>query len=121
MLKITSNDKTQAMIDMARALESVPGDAAECGVYQGGNLYCLAKGVPTRRWFGFDTWKGLPGESWSVGEQHHIGDFADVDFSETWFNFSNERNIVLKRGVFPGSALGMEDHRFAFVYVDFDF
>jgi len=121
MLKVTSNDKTNELIRMALGLNGIEGDCAECGVYQGGNLFYLATRVPTRRWFGFDTFKGLPPESWCADEPHRIGDFADTDWSETWFNFSMQRNVTFVRGVFPLSAKGLEDKRFAFVYVDFDF
>jgi len=121
VLKVTSNDKTHELIRLARGLEGVPGDAAECGVYQGGNLYYLATQVPQRRWYGFDTFKGLPADSWQAGEPHNIGDFSDTDWSETWFQFSNQRNVKLLRGVFPYSAQVLESHRFAFVYIDFDF
>jgi len=121
MLKITGNDKTLELIKLARGLETVAGDAAECGVYQGGNLYFLSTQVATRHWFGFDTWNGLPQEAWREGEPHKVGDFADASWSETWFYFSMQRNVTLRRGVFPDSAHGLEAHKFAFVYVDFDF
>ena len=94
------------------------GYFVEFGVYHGGTLKIIAEKYPNRLCYGFDTWEGLPGEAWTEGEPHGIGDFGDCDYEKV--KRGMPPNVILKRGVFPDTAKGIEGP-VAFAHVDFDY
>lgn len=109
------------MRSVLRAVADVEGAAAECGVYRGGCLRLIASECPERKIYGFDTFSGLPAEMWSEGEPHSVGDFGDCSFDVVKRHLADLHSVRLVKGNFPASAHGLEDERFAFVHLDFDF
>ena len=104
---------------VAKAYANVPGEFAEVGVFQGcsAKLICDAKGDKPLHLF--DTFEGLPEPT-----EHDNG-----VLNKGWFACSLESvqellkpypNVHFHKGLFPQSAVGMEDHRFAFVNLDVD-
>lgn len=118
--RILSSDREMALIHWLKKVDHVPGVAAECGVYCGSTLRMLAKAAPSRKFFGFDTFKGLPAAMWSEGEPHAVGDFADTSFEAVQQYMTICPNVQLVQGEFPASADSAMDN-FAFVHLDFDF
>lgn len=119
--RILSSDREASLIHWLKKVRNVPGSAAECGVYCGSTLRMLAKAAPERRFWGFDTFKGLPATMWSESEIHQPGDFADTSLDAVAQYVMQCPNVHLIHGEFPASAHGLENERFAFVHLDFDF
>ena len=101
-------------------LEGVPGAAAELGVYRGGFARWISELLPERTLYLFDTFAGFD-EAESAGE--------GTGFTVAHRNTSAERVLaalphperaVLRAGLFPETARGMEDERFALVSLDAD-
>ncbi len=95
------------------------GCFVEVGVYRGGSLKIIAEMAPAREIFGFDTFEGLPEETWVVDEPHTPGEFK-TDFLTVRDAFANFQNVSIMQGVFPrsGSRLGLRE--VAFCHLDMD-
>jgi O-methyltransferase len=57
---------------------------------------------------------------WQDGEPHGVGDFRDTTLDAVRAVVSELANVELVQGVFPASAAGLKDLRFAFVHLDLD-
>ena len=101
-------------------LEGVPGAAAELGVYRGGFARWLSALLPERTLYLFDTFEGFdPAESAEEG----------AGFTEAHRNTSAEQVLaalphperaVIRQGLFPQTAAGLEAERFSLVSLDAD-
>lgn len=100
-----------------------PGVIAELGVYQGGSLKVMVDALPDRRQvFGFDTFEGLPVSQWNAQEPTDPGLFADTSLETIIADFAAYPNVVLIKGLFPGTF--SEEHRqlkYAVVHIDCDY
>ena len=105
---------------LCRRLGSVPGAAAELGVYRGGFARCISALLPERRLYLFDTFEGFD-ESEAEGE--------GKGFVEAHRGASEERVLsllphpekaILRPGLFPATAAGLEGERFCLVSLDAD-
>lgn len=63
-------DRLAVIRFLAEMVANVPGNALEVGVYQGGSLSVIAKAMPHKTVYGFDTFSGLPVEKSSKEEIH---------------------------------------------------
>jgi hypothetical protein len=109
--------KLDSLLELAERVKGVPGCIAEFGVYHGGTLKRLAEKYPGRRCIGYDTWEGMPAESWTKGELHGIGSFHECDFDTVKAGMPS--NVELIRGRFPDTAT-LISTAVAFAHVDFD-
>jgi O-methyltransferase len=96
----------------------VPGDLAECGVYQGYLSKFLHEEMPNRKLHLFDTFagfdnRGLDGASSDIR-------FRDTSEAQVLTRIGDVKNIAVHKGYFPETAVGLEDERFAFTMIDFD-
>jgi O-methyltransferase len=121
ILSTTGGGKLASLIKLASSVANIPGDAAECGVWRGGSLCAIAKVLPGKTVYGFDTFSGLPKEAWSNCEIHNVGDFRDSSLEIVRENTAKFPNIILVPGIFPQTCGQLSDRSFAFVYLDFDF
>ena len=105
---------------LCRRLSAVPGAAAELGVYRGGFARCLSALLPERTLYLFDTFEGFD-ETEAAGEA--------AGFVAAHRNTSAERVLsllprpemaVIRQGLFPATAAGLEDERFCLVSLDAD-
>ena len=105
---------------LCRRLSSVPGAAAELGVYRGGFARCINALLPERKLYLFDTFEGFD-EKESAGEA--------AGFTQAHKNTSAGRVLsllphpekaILRPGLFPATAAGLEDERFCLVSLDAD-
>lgn len=101
-------------------LEGVAGDAAELGVYRGGFARWINTLLPERRLWLFDTFSGFDaaeaaGEAAGLVEAHRNTDAARVLSA-----LPHPDRALLRPGLFPASAAGLEGERFALVSLDVD-
>lgn len=118
MRALVIGPKLDSLMSLLATVKHLDGCVAELGVYKGGALQAMAESVPEKTCYGFDTWAGMPAESWKEGDNPPPGALADVSFS----NIVNRMpaNCKLVRGLFPQSAANVEE-RFCFAHVDFDY
>ena len=122
---LRSAERRFTVRELVRSLAAVPGDTAECGVYEGATSYFICRERGRGPHHAFDSFAGLspPREEdlpehsdarvWQAGElaaaeaaaRKHLAEFSDVRFYEGWIP---ER--------FPEVA----DRRFCFVHIDVD-
>src|SRR5438046_1821983 len=85
-LAVLATIESQTLVDpercymlwqLAHHTASIPGEAAELGVYMGGTARLLAAAMPSRRLHLFDTFGGMP-ETDAKRDKHRPGDFADT-------------------------------------------
>lgn len=110
--------RLDSLLSLLAGVHHLEGSVAELGVYKGGTLAAIAKACPEKTCYGFDTWEGMPAESWKEGEFLKVGDLADVSFSA--IERAMPDNVKLVRGVFPQSAEGIEE-QFCLAHVDMDY
>ena len=104
---------------MSRFLSEGPaGIVIEVGVWKGGSLRYLAGAHPQRVFYGFDTFEGMP-ETCELDNHHRPGDFGNTSFEEVQRNFADLKNVVLTKGLFPGSDV-TGDQPIAMVHCDVD-
>jgi len=95
--------------------DGVEGVFAEIGVYQGATSAFIHQEAPERDFYLFDIFAGFP-------DKHKTGDdrFSDTSQETVSLFLGNSRNLHFKKGLFPMTAVGLEDERFAFVMLDVD-
>ena len=101
-------------------LEKVPGAAAELGVYRGEFARHINSLLPERKLYLFDTFCGFdPRESADQGEGFVT---AHQNTSERLVlsRLPHPDNAVIRKGLFPHSARGLEEERFSLVSLDAD-
>lgn len=97
------------------AASTPPGAFIEIGVYQGGTAwhFCEIAQQQNREVFLYDTFEGIPFQD--EIDHHKVGDFSDTDY-ETVKSALPYATVV--KGIFPNSAVPMEN--IAFAHIDCD-
>jgi O-methyltransferase len=95
----------------------ISGSLAECGVYKGSLSKFVHGMLPDRRLYLFDTFQGFDqSDSDTRGDNR----FKDTSEEEVLRTIVNPDNVIIRKGLFPSTAAGLEAEKFAFVVVDFD-
>jgi hypothetical protein len=101
----------------------VPGDTAECGVFEGAGSYLIAAAAlghhQTRVHHLFDSFEGLSQPSTHDGEAWRAHDMA-VGLERAQATLSAFSNLRWHKGWIPDTLAAVADRRFAFVHVDVD-
>ncbi len=101
-------------------LEKVPGPAAELGVYRGGFARWINELLPERKLYLFDSFAGFdPAESAGCAagfSEAHRAASAEGALSA----LPHPEKAVIRKGLFPETARGLEKERFALVSLDAD-
>ena len=111
---------------------SLPGNVAECGVWQGSTLLptglFLRRRAPTKRLLGFDSFKGLNetvSHDVQLGgdedERKHVGGFSNTSYeavNQRVREFGLAQTATLVPGYFQDTLAGYADWRFCFVHLD---
>jgi hypothetical protein len=101
---------------LSKVPEKDDGLFLECGVYKGDSINRLAGLMPTRRWFGFDSFTGLP-EAWTPGARKGAFDVKGTLPPV-------RKNVTLIRGFFeetlPSFVTQHQHEQVAFLHIDCD-
>ncbi len=120
-----NTDRRWMLYQLMRLIEDIPGDTAECGVYEGAGSYLICKINSLNRSFCrthylFDSFEGLskPHESdgvyWTEGDLYSPLEILKKNLSE----FSE--NIEIYEGWIPQRFKDVEEKKFCFVHIDVD-
>lgn len=105
---------------LAHISRLVNGNAAEIGVYKGGTAKLIAKSLPDRHLYLFDTFAGMP-ETDKTKDIHKRGDFANTSASAVTMFLNDCGNVSIHPGTFPETAKAIPDNeQFCFVHIDVD-
>lgn len=106
---------------------NVGGAVAELGVYRGDFARFIAKLMPDRMLYLFDTFEGFDDRDDSENDDREIlhGAYGEWNFKGTSMEVVLERiglhdNVIVKKGYFPETSKGLEDEKFAFASIDTD-
>lgn len=114
-ITLVSKDRLQRIYNLAKSRKSHEGSIAELGVYKGGVTMMLARALPHKRVYAFDTFEGIPN---AQGDDVHAnGDFSDVGSALDML--AGEPNVIVRKGMFPEMAISVTDS-FCFAHFDGD-
>jgi len=103
---------------------NIPGDLAELGVYKGETAKLIHHLIPDRDFFLFDSFSGLPKqvirEDCDGAVRPQTVKFDNTTPLEVVKYIKGNDRIIIKEGIFPETASGLEDRTFAFVHIDAD-
>lgn len=107
---------------LLRLVEAVPGDTAECGVFEGAAswLICAASERSGRKHHAFDSFEGLSTPDGADGAYWTRGDMRATEelVRENLKPFADR--IVFYAGWIPSRFEEIANHTFAFVHIDVD-
>ena len=105
----------------------VDGAIAECGVYRGEFSKIMARLMPDRRLYLFDTFSGFDErDNTGIDDEYLFSPYAkDFNFKDTSVelvldNIGYQVDVVVRKGYFPNTAEGLEKEKFAVVSLDTD-
>lgn len=109
-------DQTLVMAILTLEREGVPGSFAELGVHQGVTSELIHRTAPDRTLYLFDTFEGFPKQNLER-EDHR---FKDTSVELVRQRVGGSEKVVIRKGLFPETAKGLEDEQFALVMLDAD-
>jgi hypothetical protein len=124
-LKGLNADRRWMLYQLLRLIEDIPGDTAECGVYQGETSYLICKAnwynKKYRRWhYMFDSFEGISEPHTFDGAYWIKGDLSAEGDSVAKRKLSEFNNIKFFKGWIPDRFHEIENKRFAFAHIDVD-
>ena len=105
---------------ICRRLGSVRGAAAELGVYRGAFARCVNALLPERKLYLFDTFTGFDGAEAAAESAGFTEAHRNTNAGRVLALLPHPEQAVLRPGLFPATAAGLEDERFALVSLDVD-
>jgi O-methyltransferase len=108
-----------ALYSIVHMQASIPGSMAEVGMYRGGSarIICSLKGA--KKFYGFDTFQGLPGRDHQDEKWFRAKQFS-ADKQVVAASLSGFKDVVLTEGVFPASGSVLDGQRLSFANLDVD-
>lgn len=120
----TTYDNEVIFQQYARELETVDGECAELGVFQGNAARIINKVFFPRKIYLFDTFSGF--DTRDITEERRgnyseakDGMFKDTSVKRVLDKMEHPEKCIVKKGYFPETAIGIKE-RFAFVRMDVD-
>lgn len=102
----------------------IEGAIAEVGVFQGDFSRLIAHFFPDRRFYLFDTFEGFDSRDREYDERENLTDlfheFNKTNLKSVITKIPSDSRVVIKKGWFPDTAIGLEDEKFCFVSLDVD-
>lgn len=116
-----SADRKFFLRSLLGAIENLPGETAECGVYRGASseLICEAVKLKDKRHHGFDSFEGLSEPIEYDENQWRKGDLK-TDLEEAQRNLAAYNFVTLYKGWIPERFPEVADKKFCFVHIDVD-
>jgi O-methyltransferase len=111
--------KMYSLYQFARSVATLPGDAAELGVFRGGSARVLGSVLRGRTLHLFDTFSGMPFHD-PAKDYHLSGDFRDTSLASVQSFLQGLDGLVFHQGTFTETLPSVADRTFAFVHVDAD-
>ncbi len=112
-----------ALQQLLRLVSGVPGDTAECGVYQGCGseiiLQANQSALTRRKHFIFDSFEGVSAPAVQDGSFWKKNDLSAPE-QVVQGNLAGFDGVTLLKGWIPERFVEVQAHRFAFVHVDVD-
>jgi O-methyltransferase len=100
------------------AVQRIPGDMAELGVWNGASAKMISSRSPERVLHLFDTFEGLPKPTEKDSSRFKENQYrCSLDEVKKYLNSGTFR---FHKGLFPASTAGLSETRFAFVHLDAD-
>ena len=103
---------------------NIPGSIAEGGVFQGDFSKVLKAAFPRKEIYLFDTFCGFPENSISAedgsGTTLTAGHLAVNSINHVLETIGYTEKCHIRKGIFPGTTVGLEDEVFTMVSLDFD-
>jgi hypothetical protein len=117
---LRSADRKYLLRSLLAMAEDLPGDTAECGVYEGASsvLICQKFTNTTKTHYLFDSFEGLPSPLPRDGNHWAAGDLS-VSEEIAKSNLSNYK-IKIYKGWIPNRFSEVSDRKFCFVHIDVD-
>lgn len=96
--------------------EHIKGDFAEVGVYKGYTSKIIHFLDPERKFYLFDTFGDFPPILLDKLENR----FQDTNLEIIKKNIGNMDNLIIRKGIFPETTIGLENEKFSLVIIDVD-
>jgi O-methyltransferase len=108
-----------ALYSLVRMQSNVPGSMVEIGMYRGGSagIICQLKGE--KKFYGFDTFEGLPGRTESDEKWFHEKQYS-AHQQGVAAHLARFEGVTLTKGIFPESGAILDGERLSFVNLDVD-
>jgi hypothetical protein len=133
-LSATGGSNINIILSLLQRTREVPGDVAECGVFQGASLCTIAlylvENDPDKRIFGLDSFQGFDE---SVSRDLELGGAANTEKRVSGFDGTSFRHVsrklarlglaervTLLAGYFAQTLATLPEARFSFVHLDCD-
>lgn len=107
--------------------KKVHGNVAELGVFKGTFSKLINKKFYDRKLYLFDTFESFDIEEYKCElesercPEEFLDNFKDTNIENVIAIMPHPEKCVIKKGLFPNTAVGIEDEKFAFVSIDVDF
>lgn len=126
-LLVEVQSRVNFLRDFARMYHNVDKEyaVAEGGVFQGMFAAEINKKFPDRKLYLFDTFTGFDKRDVNIEKNNGYSDVVENYYSETSEELVLKKmikpdNVIIRKGFFPETAVGLEDKQFMFVNLDFD-
>ncbi|MBA4032797.1 MAG: methyltransferase [Planctomyces sp.] len=120
-INMRSMERKWFIRELLKLVAHVPGDTAECGVYEGATSQLICEGTQRncgKTHFGFDSFEGLSQPESSDGSHWSTGDLTAPQELAT--ALLQPYRATLLKGWIPDRFEEVADRRFSFVHLDVD-
>lgn len=112
---LMNNSEIDQLISCVKSTQSIKGDIAEVGVYQGGSARIICQNKQDKSLYLFDTFEGIP----SSDGIYKKGDYKS-NYSTVKSSLSKYSNVFIYKGIFPETSEPIKDKKFSMVHLDVD-
>jgi O-methyltransferase len=121
-LTLGNPERGYMLISLARYAKHLPGDFAECGVFQGGSALWLCQILQDteKTLYLFDSFEGLPKPDPAHDPYFQEGEMAVTLASVKQQLRSFQRITEFRAGWLPHTFIGLESKQYAFAHIDVD-